>query len=163
MLTPRRVTAAQVKELWRQLSQGASLRTAAMRSDMDRKSARKYRDGGQLPAEARKPRTWRTWPDAFAEVWPAVTEQLTLERSLQAKTLWAWLRQQHPGKFADSLRRTFERRVREWKGLHGSAQEVFFRQEHPAGRLGASDFTSMNDLRVTIEGTSSPTWCITSY
>ena len=39
---------------------------------MDRKSARKYRELGQLPEEARKPRTWRTWPDALAEVWPAV-------------------------------------------------------------------------------------------
>ncbi len=156
MRTPRRVTAAQVKELWSQLSQGASLRTAAMRSNMDRKSARKYRDGGKLPAEARKPRTWRTWPDAFTEVWPAVAEQLTREPALQAKTLWTWLQQQHPGRHADTLRRTFERRVREWKALHGSAKEVFFRQEHPAGRLGASDFTSMNELQVTIAGVSFP-------
>ena len=57
MKTPRRVTAAQVKELWRQLNQGASLRRAAMRANMDRKSARKYRDLGQLPSEVRKLRT----------------------------------------------------------------------------------------------------------
>jgi len=50
---PRKVTAAQVKELWRQLRQQASLRRAAMRADMDRKSARKYRDLGQLPEAAR--------------------------------------------------------------------------------------------------------------
>jgi transposase len=156
MSTPRRVTAAQVKELWKLLDQGTSLRRAAMRSNMDRKTARKYRDVGKLPAEARKPRTWRTWPNAFAEVWPAVEEQLAREPALQAKTLWAWLRHQHPGKYADSLRRTFERRVREWKALRGQAREVFFAQEHPSGRLGASDFTSMNELRVTIEGRSLP-------
>ena len=156
MGTRRRVTASQVKELWRELSQGASLRTAAMRSNMDRKSARKYRANGQLPAESRKARTWRTWPNAFAEVWASVEEQLQREPGLQAKTLWNWVRQEHPGEFADSLRRTFERRVREWKALRGSSKEVFFAQEHPAGRLGASDFTSMNELRVTIRGMSFP-------
>ena len=76
MRTPRRVTAAQVKELRRQLNQGASLRTAAMRANMDRKSARKYRNLGQLPDEARKPHTWRTRSDPLADVWPLVAEQL---------------------------------------------------------------------------------------
>src|SRR6516164_326359 len=93
MKTPRRVTAAQVKELRRQLNQGASLRRAAMTANMDRKSARKYRNLGQLPDEARRPRTWRTWPDALAKVWPAVAEQLQREPRLQAKTLWSWLQQ----------------------------------------------------------------------
>jgi hypothetical protein len=156
MPTPRRVTTAQVKELWRQLNQGASLRTAAMRANMDRKSARKYRQGGQLPNEARKPRTWRTWPDALADVWPAVAEQLQREPRLQAKTLWEWLQRTHPGKYPESMRRTFERRVRQWKALHGSAQEVFFAQEHAPGRLAASDFTSMNDLQVTLAGVPFP-------
>jgi hypothetical protein len=156
MKTPRRVTAAQVKELRRQLNQGASLRTAAMRANMDRKSARKYRKLGQLPSEARKPRTWRTWPDALAEVWPGVVEQLEREPRLQAKTLWDWLQRSQPGKYPHSLRRTFERRVRQWKGLHGAAKEVFFSQEHRPGRLAASDFTSMNDLQVTIAGVPFP-------
>jgi hypothetical protein len=156
MSTPRRVTAAQVKELWRQLNQGASLRTAAMRANMDRKTARKYRQLGQLPSEARKPRSWRTWPDALAEVWPTVAEQLEKEPRLQAKTLWDWLQRTQPGKYPDSLRRTFERRVRQWKALHGSPKEVFFPQAHAPGRLGASDFTSMNDLQVTIAGAPFP-------
>jgi hypothetical protein len=37
----RRVTDAQVKELWKWLHQRASLSKAAMKTDMDRKSARK--------------------------------------------------------------------------------------------------------------------------
>src|SRR5919108_2376791 len=156
MVTPRRVTAAQVKELWRQVQQGASLRTAAMRANTDRKTARKYRAGGKLPNQARKPRTWRTWPDALAEVWPAVAEQLQREPRLQAKTLWEWLQRTQPGKYPESMRRTFERRVRQWKALHGSAKEVFFAQQHAPGRLGASDFTSMNDLQVTIGGMPFP-------
>jgi hypothetical protein len=123
---------------------------------MDRKSARKYRDLGQLPEEARKPHTWRTRPDPLAEVWPAVVEQLHREPRLQAKTLWEWLQREQPGKCPESVRRTLERRVREWKALHGSAQEVFFTQEHSPGRLAASDFTSMNNLQVTIAGAPFP-------
>ena len=156
MGTPRRVTAAQVKELRRQINQGASLRRAAMRANMDRKSARKYRDLGQLPDEARKPHTWRTRPDALAEVWPAVAEQLQREPRLQAKTLWEWLQRTQAGKYPESVRRTFERRVRQWKAQYGPAKEVFFTQEHAPGRLAASDFTSMNDLHVTIAGVPFP-------
>src|SRR5436189_5729160 len=121
MRTPRRVTAAQVKELRRQLNQGASLRTAAMRANMDRKSARKYRDLGQLPDEARKPHTWRTRPDPLAEVWPAVTALSQQEPRLDAKTRWEWRRRTYAGKATVSMRRSFERRVRVWKAQKGSA------------------------------------------
>ncbi len=123
---------------------------------MDRKSARKYRDLGQLPDEARTPHTWRTRPDPLADVWLAVVEQLQKEPRLQAKTLWEWLQREQPGKCPESVRRTLERRVRQWKALHGSAKEVFFTQEHTPGRLAASDFTSMNELQVTIAGVPFP-------
>ena len=123
---------------------------------MDRKSARKYRDRRQLPAEARKPRTWRTRPDPLAEVWPAVAEQLQQQPRLQAKTLWDWVQRSQPGKCAESARRTLERRVRQWKAQQGPAKEVFFAQVHAPGRLAASDFTSMNDLQVTIQGEPLP-------
>ncbi len=152
MKTPRWVTTAQVNELRRQLNQGASLRRAAMRANMDRKTARKYRNLGQLPDEARKPHTWRTRLDPLVDVWPLVVEQLEQAPRLQAKALWGWLQQTQPGKCPESARRTFERRVRQWKALHGSTKEVFFTQEHPPGRLGASDFTWMNELQVTIAG-----------
>jgi len=66
----RRVTDAQVKALRRLLNEGASLRQAALKTDMDRKSARKYRSGQPLPSEAHKPHTWRTRADPLAEVWP---------------------------------------------------------------------------------------------
>ena len=154
MGTIRRVTDAQVKELRRQLNQGASLRKAAMKTDMDAKSARKYRDLEQLPSEARKPHTWRTRQDPLAEVWPEVVTLLENEPGLLAKSIWDWLQQVHPGKYPASTRRTLERRVRQWKAQHGPDKEIFFAQEHPPGRLAASDFTRMNDLQVTIAGVS---------
>ena len=107
MQMPRRVTAAQLKERCRQVNQGASLRTAAMRANIDRELARTFRDRGKLPNEARQPRTWRTWPDALADVWPAVAEQWQREPRLQAKTLWEWLQRTHPGAWLRCGRRRY--------------------------------------------------------
>jgi hypothetical protein len=86
MGTLRRATDAQVKELRRWLRRGASLKKAARKADMDRKSARKYREG-PLPSEARQPRTWRTRLDPLASVWPELEAMLMREPGLQAVTL----------------------------------------------------------------------------
>jgi hypothetical protein len=45
-----------------------------------------------------------------------------------------------------------ERRVRGWQALYGPDQEVIFRQTHPPGAQGLSDFTDANGLGVTIAG-----------
>src|SRR5580700_3937372 len=147
----RRVTDAQVKELRLWLNQGASLKKAAMKAGMDRKSARKYRDHDQLP-RACQPRTWRTRPDPLALVWPELEVMLQRQPGLQAVTLLQWLQGVYPGSYPSSIRRTLERRVRRWRAQHGPAKEVYFAQVHEPGRLGASDFTRMNSLDVTIAG-----------
>jgi hypothetical protein len=152
----RRVTDAQVKELRRRCHQGASLRTAAMKAGMDRKTARKYRDRDQLPSETLQPRTWRTRPDPLADVWPRLEELLQREPQLQANTLLAWLQREVPTHDWQRRRRTLERRVRQWRAQHGPAKEVFFAQQHEPGRLGASDFTHMDALAVTIQGQPFP-------
>ena len=50
------------------------------------------------------------------------------------------------------VRRTLERRIAGWRALNGPNRDVIFRQEHPPGRLGLSDFTDMSGLGVTIAG-----------
>jgi hypothetical protein len=90
--------------------------------------------------------------DPFAEVWPQIRERLEAEPRLRAFTLFGWLQDSYPGRFPDSQRRTFERRVRQWRARHGRGREVMFPQVHAPGDLGASDFTHMNSLRVTIAG-----------
>jgi hypothetical protein len=150
--TGRQATDAQVKELRKGLQQGASLARAAMKAGMDRKTARKYRDRGKLPSENRTDRTWRTRPDPLLEVWPQLQELLQREPGLQAKTLLEWLYQHYPQRDWQRMRRTLERRVRQWKAQHGPAREVFFAQRHEPGRLGASDFSHMDELGVTLQG-----------
>jgi hypothetical protein len=118
---------------------------------MSDKTARRYRDDAPLPSGRPKvPRTYRTRPDPFAAVWAEVEERLRAEPRLRAKTLFDWLRRQHPGQFLDSHRRTFERRVRQWRATVGPAKLAIFRQVHAAGDVAASDFTCMNGLGVTI-------------
>jgi len=152
----RRVTGAQVKYLRHACHQGASLSLAAMKAGMDRKTARKYRDRQTLPGEDATPHTWRTRVDPLADVWPRLEQLLQAEPKLQAKTLLQWLEREQPSGNWQSCRRTLERRVRQWKAQHGPAREVFFAQEHPPGRLGASDFTHMDSLQVTLAGQPFP-------
>ena len=57
----------------------------------------------------------------------------------------------HP-ELGAGMRRTLERRIRAWRAVNGADREVIFRQEHPPGRMGQSDFTDMGDLGVTIAG-----------
>ena len=119
---------------------------------MDAKTARKYRSSRSLPSAAKPPRMYRTRRDPFAAVWPAVAERLSAEPRLTAKTLFDWLVAEHPGEFAASHRRTFERRVRQWQATVGPGRVVMFRQIHAAGDLASSDFTSMNRLGITLQG-----------
>ena len=61
------------------------------------------------------------------------------------------IRRRHP-EIGAGIRRTLERRIRTWRALNGAEQDVIFRQEHPPGRLGLSDFTDMGDRGISIAG-----------
>jgi hypothetical protein len=50
------------------------------------------------------------------------------------------------------VRRTLERRIRNWRALNGPERAVIFRQQPVPGRLGLSDFTDMGDLGVSMAG-----------
>jgi transposase len=147
-----KVTDAQVKELRKWLQGGASLKKAALKAGMDRKTARKYRRKGQLPSQTGQGRTWRTRPDPLAAVWLELEVELAQAPGLQANTLLEILQQRYPGQYAASVLRTLQRRLKRWRALAGPAKEVFFTQRHEPGRLGSSDFTHMNSLQVTIGG-----------
>ena len=141
-----------VKELRRLLGLGRTLTASARMTEMSEKTARKYRDDERLPSERKASRDYRTRVDPFEEVWDKVQQRLEVEPKLKAKTLFDWLQDNYVGRFPDSTRRTFERRVAQWRSLHGPGKAVFFSQVHHPGRLAASDFTVCNELRVTIAG-----------
>ena len=146
------VTDRQVRRLMSLLQAEQSLQVAADKVGMDRETGPKYRQLGKLPSEVRPTRDWRTRADPFAEVWPWVAEQLSVNPGLEAGTLLEALQRAHPGRFADGQLRTLQRQVKRWRGLEGPGKEVFFNQVHHPGRLGASDFSHMTKLGVTIGG-----------
>ena len=146
------VTDHQVRRLMKALAKGESMTKSADKAGMDVKTARRYRGLGRLPSQSRASHGWRTRPDAFEGVWEWVREQLAREPGLEAKTLFDALQRTYPGRFADGQLRTLQRRVREWRGLEGPGQEVFFAQVHEPGVLCQSDFTHMTRLGVTIGG-----------
>jgi hypothetical protein len=147
------ITDRQVGYLRELLKVGRPLKVAAMRAGMDEKTARKYRESAKLPSEREDwPRKWRTREDPFAAVWDEVRELVESNPGLHAKTVFAWLQRRYPGQFASGQLRTLQRRLHQWRATSGPAKEVFFAQTHYPGRLGASDFTHMENLGVTLGG-----------
>ena len=134
------VTDKQVRRLFALVKIEGSQEIAAMKSGMDAKTARKYRRLGQVPSELPATPRWRTRRDPFTEVWAEIRELLEVNAGLEAKTVFEYLQRCRPGEFEDGPLRTLQRRVKSWRATEGPAKEVFFAQQHPPGRLGASDF-----------------------
>jgi hypothetical protein len=85
-------------------------------------------------------------------VWGRIETLLEISPALEAKTVFDWLCREESGRYEEGQLRTLQRRFRQWRAEHGEAREVFFPQVHQPGLLGASDFTSMNSLGITIAG-----------
>ena len=113
--------------------------------------------GARLDADARLPSQksvprGRRRADPLAAVWEAeIVPMLEATPGLRPVTILAELCRRHAD-FSPDVRRTLERRVRQWQALHGPEREVIFRQEHPPGGQGLSDFTDASALGVTIAG-----------
>ena len=134
--------------------EGKTQETAAAKAGMSVRSARKWQNG-PLPSQAKSEHWWRTRPDPFDGVWEDEIEPLLRNDptgKLKATTIIDWLADQHPGRFSASQLRTLQRRLQDWRALHGPDREVYFPQEHPPGREAQFDFTHCGELRVTVAG-----------
>lgn len=123
---------------------------AASKAGMSDRTARKYLRSGRLPSESVPDRTWRTRQDPFETVWPEVAGMLSTNPGLEARTIFAYIQREGPGRFADGQLRTLQRRIKRWRVLEGPSREVFFPQVHEPGVLCQSDFTDMRALGVTL-------------
>lgn len=134
--------------------EGKTQEAAAAASGMSVRSARKW-ESGAMPSARKPTRWWRTRSDPFAEVWESKVVPLLKadeEGKLQAKTVFEVLDEAQPGTFEPGQLRTLQRRIRDWRAVHGPGKEVYFAQEHPPGREGQLDFTHATELGVTIAG-----------
>ena len=128
---------------------GLSQQVAADAAGISVRSAQRI-DRGELQPEGQQQqrgRHWRTRADPLAEVWESVLVPM-LEKApqLEPQTLLLHLDQIRPGEEWFRRKRTLQRRVEQWRALHGPAQEVMFLQEHRAGVLGISDFTLLKGV-----------------
>ena len=135
-------------------SGGLSQQVAADAVGISVRSAQRI-DRGELQPEGQQQRGrhWRTRADPLAEVWGSVLVPM-LEKApqLEPQTLLLHLERTFPGQEWYRRKRTLQRRVEQWRALHGPAQDVMFLQEHRAGVLGISDFTVLKGQPITIGG-----------
>lgn len=156
--SPEMVTDAQVRLLRQKLMTGKTMEAAAAAAGMSERTARAWKTG-RLPSQTKRKRDWRTRKDPFEDVWESEVLPLLRqdeEGALEATTILDELTRRFPGRFEACHLRTLQRRVRDWRAVHGPEREVFFAQEHEPGRQAAYDFTCCNELRVTIGGEPFP-------
>lgn len=146
------VTDYQVRILMKQTNQSKTFKTAAAKAGMSEKTARRYRRLNKLPSQCKPIHHWKAQEDAFEEDWPWMQEFLENNPGLEAKNLFELLKRQRPGKYQDGQLRTFQRRVKQWRALHGPGNEVYFPQIYKPGQWCEYDFTRMKNLAVTING-----------
>lgn len=146
------ITSKQVKIYMNSRQLGNSQQLSSAKAGISERTGREIEHGKRQPPQ-NKERHWRTRPDPLAEVWSSELESMLAQSpGLQAITLLEYLQDKYPGEYADSVLRTLQRRVKQWRIHKGPAQEVMFRQVHQPGMLGLSDFTQLKRTTITIAG-----------
>ena len=126
-------------------------RASAAKAGFSTATAYRVDDDPRLPS-AKKKRRGRRRADALAGIFDEeVVPMLEQAPDLRTVGVFEELMRRHP-ELGRGVRRTLERRVREWRALHGPERELVFRQTHPPGQLGLSDFTDASGLRIRIAG-----------
>jgi hypothetical protein len=137
--------------LYMSLRQREPAGIAAAKAGFSAASAYRIERDSRLPSQKKAPRGRRR-PDPLAAVWDSeVVPLLQGVPGLRPVAVFEEIQRRH-AEIGSGVRRTLERRIRAWRALNGAERDVIFRQEHPPGRLGLSDFTDMRDLGVSIAG-----------
>jgi hypothetical protein len=150
------ITPAQHRILVKQYQlNGGVVSHAAMKANMDRKTAARYLKANAGPDELKAlqgPRPYRTRPDPLKEVMPEAIRYLEAAPEIEAKGLLAHLKVAKPELAGNVALRTFQRGVKVWRALHGPPKEVFFPQTHVPGLAAQFDWKNAKDLKITVAG-----------
>lgn len=132
---------------------GATQEVAAAKAGISTRSGRRIEHTPDKPPAERH---WRTREDPLEAVWEReLVVLLEREPSLTGLTLLEYLQDHYPEHYDQRVLRTLQRRVKQWRALHGPDKEVIFRQQAVVGLQGFSDFTHPDDA-VTISGQTFP-------
>ncbi|PIL18103.1 hypothetical protein P775_21505, partial [Puniceibacterium antarcticum] len=134
-----------------------SQRTSAARAGFSERTARRFDIDPTFPSN-RNIVHGRTVADPLEGYWENdLLPLLENDSALQAVTLLRHLQSEHSLVFPDDrIRRTLERRVRQWRALKGPERDIIFRQTPEPGYMAQSDFTHAEELVVTIAGQAFP-------
>ena len=112
---------------------------AAAKAGFSTATAYRIEADPRLPSQKKEPRGRRR-PDPLAGVWDnAIVPMLEAAPGIRAVAIFEEICRRTPG-LALGVRRTLERRIAGWRALHGPDRDVIFRQDHPPGRMGLSDY-----------------------
>lgn len=146
------ITKKQVEIYMKSRKNGHTQKTSAAKSGVSVRTGHDIEHGKRQEPKI-KDRHWRTRRDPLEKVWEAeLIPLLEQAPSLLGSTLLEHLQDTYAGEYPDSIARTLQRRVRDWKAKYGPEKEVMFRQTHAPGVLGLSDFTHLKGITVTIQG-----------
>jgi hypothetical protein len=129
-----------------------SVPVAAAKASISMASGYRIESDGKLPSQKQIPRGRRR-PDPLVGIFDEeVVPMLNASQGrLRPVGIFHELMRKHP-ELDPGIRRTLERRVRSWRAHYGPEQDVIFRQRHEPGCMGLSDFTDMNEARISIAG-----------
>src|SRR6266542_6943214 len=148
-LPGRHITDCQMR-LYMSMRQSERASVAAAKAGFAASTGYRIDRNPRLPSQKKAPRDRRR-PDPLADVWDSeVVPLLKSVAGLRPVAIFDEIRRRHP-EIGPGIRRTLERRIRTWRALNGAERDVIFRQEHPPGRVGLSDFTEMGDRGVRSE------------
>ena len=124
---------------------------AAAKSGFSRAIGYRIESDLRLPSQKKLPRGRRR-PDPLAAFWDdEIVPMWQAAPGIRAIAVLEEICRRHR-EITANIRRTLERRIRDWRALCGPERDVIFRQVHEPGRLGLSDFTDMRELCVTVAG-----------
>lgn len=150
-MTGEIITKQQIRIFMNSKKNGATKKVAAAQAGFSERSL--YHVEKCNHTVAKTPHDWCTRQNPFEAVWQnEVLPLLEKNPGLQAKTILEELQRRYPEEYPSSNLRTLQRRVKKWRATSGPEKEVIFRQNHPMGWQGMSDFTNANSLNVTIKG-----------
>lgn len=131
--------------------QGMNQEKAAAKAGISTRSGRRIEQSVSTP-RPNADRDWRTREDPLAAVWEReLLPLLNAEPELTGITLLEYLEEHYPTHYDQRVLRTLQRRIKQWKALHGPDKNVIFRQQAEAGKQGFSDFTHP-DSAISIQG-----------
>jgi transposase InsO family protein len=149
-LPGRHITDSQMR-IYMKFRQTDTPTQAAARAGFSPASGYRFEHDPHLPSQRQRP-LQRRRPDPLAAVWDhEIVPMLQVAPGLRPIAVLEEILRRHP-EIDPGVRRTLERRIRNWRALNGPERAVIFRQQPVPGRLGLSDFTDMGDLGVSIAG-----------